>query len=172
MRRSGVSSVRSVVLVAFALSVAGCGTRYGFSGGGLPPHVRTIAVVPFDNETSSPEVQRELLELLRRELRSRLGVREAAAERADALVRGVIRTYDADIPVGFSADRNQAVSARRKLQITLDVTIVDQSNGRTLLERKALRGEGEYPERGEPEGRRLALQRIVSDVIEGAQSQW
>lgn len=165
MRRFGVSSLLILLLAA-------CGTRYGFSGGGLPQHVRSVAVLPFDNETASPEVQRELLDLLRRELRSRLGVREAPPERADAIVRGVILTYDADIPVGFSADRNQPVSARRKLQITLDLTIVDQSNGRTLLERKAMRGEGEYPERGEAEGRRLALQRIVTEVVEGAQSQW
>lgn len=165
MRRFGVFSLLVLLLAA-------CGTRYGFSGGGLPQHVRTIAVLPFDNETASPEVQRELLDLLRRELRSRLGVRDAPPERADAIVRGVIKTYDADIPVGFSADRNQPVSARRKLQITLDLTIVDQSNGRTLLERRGMRGEGEYPERGEVEGRRLALQRIVTDVVEGAQSQW
>ena len=149
-----------------------CGFPYGFSGGGLPQHVRSVAVVPFENETASPEVQRELHELLRRELRGRLGVREAAQDRADAVVQGVIRSYDADIPVGFSADRAQAVSARRKLQITVDISVVDQTNGRTLLERKGLKGEGEYPERGEAEGRRLALQRIVTDVIEGAQSQW
>ena len=165
MRRSGVSSL-------LILALSACGFPYGFSGGGLPQHVRSVAVVPFDNETASPEVQRELHELLRRELRSRLGVREAAQDRADAVVQGVIRSYDADIPVGFSADRSQAVSARRTLQITVDISVVDQTNGRTLLERKGLQGEGEYPERGEVEGRRLALQRIVTDVIEGAQSQW
>ena len=166
MRRSGASSALSLLLLLLSACL------YGFSGGGLPSHIHSVAVMPFDNETSSPEVQRELLELLRREMRNRLGVREAPQERADAVVRGVIRTYDADIPVSFSADRAQTTSARRKLQITLDITVVDQTSGRTLLERKGLRGEGEYPERGEVEGRRLALQRIVTDVIEGAQSQW
>ena len=152
--------------------LAACGIRYGFTGGGFPPHVKSIAVLPFDNETASPEVQRELHELLRKELRSRLGVREATQERAHAVVRGTIRTYDADIPVGFSADPAQATSARRKLQITVDITVLDQTNGRTLLERKGASGEGEYPERGEADGRRLALQRIVTTVIEGVQSQW
>lgn len=165
MRRFGISSLLLLALTA-------CGFPYGFSGGGLPPHVHSVAVLPFDNETSSPEVQRELHEMLRKEIRGRLGVREVSADRADALVRGIIRTYDVDIPVGFSADRAQAVSARRKLQISVDITIVDQTNGRTLLDRKGLRGEGEYPERGEAEGRRLAIERIVTDVIEGAQSQW
>jgi hypothetical protein len=92
--------------------------------------------------------------------------------RADAIVRGTITRYDSDVPIAYSANRNQATSARRKLQIAVDVEIVDQTNGKTLWERKGLSAEGEYAERAEPEGRRQALERIVNDVIDGAQSQW
>jgi len=167
MRRFGVLSLAALVNVA-----AACGVRYGFAGGGLPSHIRTMAVLPFENETTSPDLQRELFELLRQELRGRLGLREGPQANADALVRGAIKTYDVDIPVGFSADPQQAVTARRKLQITVDIQILDQSNGRVLWERRGLRAEGEYAERAEAEGRRAALQRIVNDVVEGAQSQW
>jgi len=52
------------------------------------------------------------------------------------------------------------------------VEIVDQTNGKTLWQRKGLSAEGEYAERNEPDGRRQALERIVNDVIDGAQSQW
>ena len=169
MRRSGIRSLALAVVVA---SVGACGVRYGFAGGGLPAHIRTMAVLPFENETPAPDLQRELFELLRRELRSRLGVREGAAATADALVRGTIRTYDVDIPVGFSANSEQAVTARRKLQITIDIEIVDQSNGRVLWQRRGLRAEGEYGEQAEAAGRRDALLKIVSDIVEGAQSQW
>src|SRR5918998_1021354 len=127
MRRFGTLSLTIALVLASA-----CGVRYGFAGGGLPAHIRTMAVPPFENETSSPELQRELFELLRRDLRGRLGVREGAEATADALVRGTIKTYDVDIPVGFSADPPQAVSARRKLQVTVDIEIVDQSNNRVL----------------------------------------
>jgi hypothetical protein len=154
------------------LALGGCGIRYGFTGGGLPSHVRSMAVLPFDNETTSSEIQRELFEQLRRELRGRLGVRDAAAERADAIVRGVITGYDTDVPVSFSADPNQAVSARRKLIVTIDISIVDQSNGKVLWERKGLRAEGEYAERAEAAGRKQALDRIITDIVDGAQSQW
>jgi hypothetical protein len=155
-----------------AVALASACVRYGFAGGGLPAHIRTMAVLPFENETASPELQRELFELLRRELRARLGVREGAEATADAIVRGTIRTYDVDIPVGFSADPEQAITARRKLQITVDIEIVDQTNNRVLWERRGLRAEGEYAERSEADGRRAALDKIVSDVVEGAQSQW
>ena len=40
---------------------------------------------------------------MRRELQRRLGVRDAPQDRADALVRGSISGYDADVPVAFSA---------------------------------------------------------------------
>lgn len=158
--------------VACALVLAGCGVRYGFSEGAFPAHVRTMAILPFENQTATPELQSELFESMRKELQRRLGVRDAAQERADALVRGTIVSYDVDVPVAISADPRQAVSARRRLQITIDVEIVDQTTGKMLWQRKGLRAEGEYAERAEPEGRRQAIARIVSDIVEGAQSQW
>jgi hypothetical protein len=149
-----------------------CGVSYGFSEGAFPAHVRTMAVLPFDNQTAAAELQGELFESMRKELQRRLGVRDATQERADALVRGTIVAYDVDVPIAFSADPRQSVSARRRLQITVDVEILDQTTGKVLWQRKALRAEGEYAERAEPEGRKLAIQKIVSDIVEGAQSQW
>ena len=157
---------------AAALVVSACGVSYGFSEGAFPAHIRTMAVVPFENETTSAEIQNELFEQMRERLKQRLGVRDEPQERADALVRGSILTYDADVPVAFSADPRQSVSARRRLQITVDVEIVDQTTGKTLWTRKALRAEGEYAERAEAEGRRQAIEKLVNDIIEGAQSQW
>jgi Lipopolysaccharide-assembly len=166
MRRSGILS--SLLVVA----LAGCGVHYGFVGGGLPAHIRTMAVLPFDNQTASPDLQRELFETMRRGLQQKLGVRDASQDKADAIVRGVIQTYDVDVPVAFSADPNQTPSARRMLQLVIDVEIVDQSTGKVLFERKGLREQGEYAEGAEPVGRRQAIDRLVNDIIEGAQSQW
>lgn len=131
-----------------------------------------MAVLPFENETPSPELQNEILENMRQRLQQRLGVRAAPQERADALVRGTIVSYDVDVPVAFSADPRQAVSARRRLQITVDVEILDQTTGKVLWQKKALRAEGEYAERAEAEGRKQAIEKLVNDIIEGAQSQW
>jgi hypothetical protein len=167
IRRSGAFS-----LFVLLLAAGGCVTKYGFAGGGLPSHVRTMAIQPFDNETPTPEIQRELLDVMRRDLQGRLGVRDAPESRSDAVVKGVIRTYDADVPVAYSANPAQAVTARRRLRIALDVQIVDQTTNRTIWERQSLSAEGEYAERDEAGGRREALKRIVNDIVEGAQSQW
>jgi hypothetical protein len=166
IRVSGLFRSLSLLVVA-----ASCGV-YGFTEGAFPAHVRTMAVIPFENQTATPELQNELFESMRRELQKRLGVRDAPENRADALVRGTIISYDIDIPVAVSADPRQAVSARRRLQVTVDVEILDQTTGKTLWQRRALRAEGEYAERAEAEGRREAIHRIVNDIVNGAQSQW
>ncbi len=162
MRRFGVLSV--LVLTGCLYSLSG--------GGGLPRHIRTVAVLPFENETANPEVASELHLVLRKSLGDRLGLREAPEARATAIVTGTIRKYEPDVPVGFSADPALATTARRRVQVVIDVKIVDQTTGKTLFERAGLQAEGEYAERAEPAGRKQALERIVNDIIEGAQSQW
>jgi hypothetical protein len=162
MLRSGFVSV--------VLALTGC--FYGFTGGGLPSHVHTIAIIPFTNLTTNAEIQRELADSLRSQLHDRLGLRDAAEAKADAIVRGTIQRYETDIPVSYSATNKQTPSARRQLQVTVDIEVVDQVNGKTLWQRKGLSAEGEYEERGEAVGRRLAIARIINDIIQGAQSQW
>ena len=71
-----------------------------------------------------------------------------------------------------SADRTRALSTERKLQVTVDVEIVDQTTGRTIWTRKGMLAEGTYAERAEADGRREALTKVVNDIIAGAQSQW
>ena len=164
MRRFGVS------LGFLALTATGC--IYGFAGGGLPSHIKTVAILPFENETAASGLQRELHERMRREIEGRLGLRPAAESRSDAVVRGRILRYDVDIPVGYSADRRQVSTARRRLQIAVDVEIVDQKRGRTLWSRNGLTADGEYNERDEATGRREAVEKLVNDIIAGAQSQW
>jgi hypothetical protein len=167
MRRSGLSSF----LVAVILVAAGC-WPYGFAGGGLPSNIHTVAVLPFENETPQAELQREVWEALRGEMKSRLGLRDAPEARADAVVRGTLLRYDTGIPIAISANRGQVTSARRKLQIVCDIEIVDQKTGKMLWQRKGITAEGEYEEPNEGNGRRDALRKLVTDVVEGAQSQW
>ena len=170
--RSGI--VRHLLLGAvLALCLGACRfSPYKFAGGGFPSRIRTVAILPFENDTPVPELQRELFEAMRRQIQSRLNLREASEAKADALVRGSIVKYEIDVPIGYSSDPRQATSARRQLQIVVDVTILDQTSGKSLWERKGLTAKGEYAERDEAGGRRQAIEHVINDVIEGAQSQW
>jgi hypothetical protein len=173
-RRAAIHALAAfAALVAAAPGATGCRlSPYKFAGGGLPRNVRTIAILPFENQTAVPDLQREVFETMRTTLQRRLNLRDASESRADAIVRGSIVRYDADVPIAFSADPRAANQARRQLQLVVDVTIIDQASGRTLWERKGLSAKGEYAERNEVAGRRQAIEQLVSDVVEGAQSQW
>ena len=162
--------VRALFPALVALAVSGC--AYGFSGGGLQTHVRTVAELPFSNETASPEITREFTDAMREGLEKRLGLRDASEEKASAIVRGTITKYEIDVPVAYSANPQQASASRRRLQIVVDIEIYDQVLGKTLWQKKGIIGEGEYAERSEVDGRKQAIGRIVIEVIEGAQSQW
>jgi hypothetical protein len=167
MRRFGVliASISAPLL----LSASGC--LYSFAGGGLPSYVRTMAIGTFDNQTPSPDVPKELYDEMRKELQRRLGVRDAPRERADALVRGTITAYEPDVPVSFSADPREALTSRRRLQLTVEIEIVD-SNGRVLFQNKSMREEADYAERAEAEGRKVAITKLVQKIVEGVQSNW
>ena len=147
------------------------GCHYGFAGGGLPPNVKTMAVIPFDNDTPSADLQRELNELLSTQMLSRLGLRPAAEARADAVVHGRITRFDSGIPVAYSSQPN-VTSATRELRITVDVEILDQTSGRVIWQRRGLIGSATYSQNDETAARKDAETKIVNDVIAGAQSQW
>jgi TolB-like protein len=152
--------------------MAACGVHYGMAGGGLPANVRTMAILPFDNQTSSPDLTKELYDRMHDELQHKLGVRDASQDRADAIARGTITQYDVDVPVAYSADPRQSVSARRRLQITIQVQIVDQSSGQVLYAGKDLREEADYAEGAEAAGREQAVEKLVQRIIEGVQANW
>ncbi|MEP6509774.1 MAG: LPS assembly lipoprotein LptE [Gemmatimonadales bacterium] len=153
------------------MTLASC-MPYGFAGGGLPSRIRTVAVIPFENLTSAPQLQQELTLALRSDLKDKLGLREAAESHANAIVRGTIQRYETDIPIGFSATNKDQTSARRQLQISVDIEMIDQSSGKSLWQRKGLIADGQYEERGEAAGRKQAIQKVVNELIQGAQSQW
>jgi hypothetical protein len=159
----------AVGAVLCVVALGGC--RYGFLGGGLPSDIKTAAVLPFENETISAELPLELAEALREGLERRLGLRASTEEKADMVVQGKIRRYEADVAVAVSADR-QNTTARRKLTIGIDIQLVSQRTGVVLWQKTGLVADGDYAERAEADGRKLAIERIVADVIEGAQSQW
>lgn len=173
MRQSGISDgLRRLhrLLPALLLVLSGC--LYSFRGGGLPGHIRTIAVVPFENQTPVADLQRELSDSLRARLTNRLGLRSASETRANAIVRGVIRRYEADIPVGLQANTRAVTNVQRQLEMVVDIDVVDQVTGKSLWSRKGFVVDGQYQETQEPAGRAKALDKLVQAIVDGVQSQW
>jgi hypothetical protein len=142
----------------------------------LPPNIRTVAVLPFDNLTPEPILTQEITQAVREAVEKRLGLRQAGEDQADALVTGIVRRYDPDLPLTFTGTTqttgNQVEVTRRMVQISIDVKIMDQKANKVLWERQGLTVQGEYDPNQEAQGRRKALDKLITDIVEGAQSQW
>jgi hypothetical protein len=166
-----------LLLSASTLIAAGC--LYKFSGGGLPANIRTVAVLPFENLTPEPVLTQEVTSAVREAVQSRLGLRQAGEAQADAVVRGSIQQYNPDLPVTFTGtptpgQQSRVEVTRRMVQISVTVRIVNQREGKTLWERSGLLVQGEYEPGRESEavGRRKALEKLINEIVDGAQSQW
>jgi hypothetical protein len=136
------------------------------------PDVKTVAIIPFENDTPEPALTQEVNDAVREALAGRLGLRLAGEATADALVRGRVVRYEPDLPVAFQPGQGQVTVTRRKVQLTVDVEIVNQREGKTVWKRQGLAVDGEYDPPQEAQGRKLALQKLVNDIVDGAQSQW
>ena len=159
------------VVTLSTLALGGC--LYGFAGGGLPPSIKTVAVLPFDNQTPEPTLTQEISRAVREAVEQRLGLRQSAEPQADAVVRGSITRYEPDLPVVYGADEDRTVNVtRRQVQITVTVEILDQKQGKPLWQRSGLVVKGDYDSGQEAEGRRKALDDLVVNIVEGAKSQW
>ena len=89
-------------------------------------------------------------------------------------MRGTIVRYEPDLPVQYTGnDQDRTVNVTRRLvQITVSVEIMDQKSNKPLWQRSGLVLEGEYDPGQELEGRNTALDKLVTNIVEGAQSQW
>ena len=159
-----------------ALGSGGCFV-YHFSGGGLPSNIRTVAVLPFENLTPEPTLTQEVTRAVREAVENRLGLRQAGEEQADAIVRGTVQRYNPDVPLTFTGspiagENNRVEVTRRMVQISVDVRILNQREGKVLWERLGILVQGEYEPGREADGRRKALDKLINDIVEGAQSQW
>ena len=152
------------------IAASGC---YGFAGGGLPPSIKTVAVLPFDNQTPEPTLTQEISRAVREAVERRLGLRQSAENQADAVVRGSITRYEPDLPVAYTGgDSSNVTVTRRQVQITVSVEILDQKGGKPLWQRNGLVVRGDYQTGQEAQGRQRALDDLVVNIVEGAQSQW
>jgi hypothetical protein len=155
--------------------VPGWACNYSFRGGSFPEHIRTIAVVPFENETTRLELTQELHDVLLRNLPRALGVRSGGEDVADAVVRGTINSYDIAAPnYRPTAGGERAEVLQRQVVISVRVEIVDLVENVILWEDQAVRAEGEYLVASENEdvGKEIALELLVQRIVDGAQSNW
>lgn len=166
----------STLGLALSIMILTGGCNYSFRAGtGFPSHVRTIAVVPFENETARFELTQEVHEALLRQLPRALGLNQAGEEVADAIVTGVIRNYDLTSPLYRQGSQAETVEVlQREVVLSVSVQILDRAQNAILWEGPSIRALGQYLEASESEdvGRVEAIELLVQEIVDGAQSNW
>lgn len=167
---------RAVLLAPLTATLLLSGCMYSFRAGSFPPaHIRTIAVVPFENETARFELSGELYDQLFRNLPSALGIRTAGEDVADAVVRGTIIRYEVVAPNYRAGAEGQAAEVlQRQVTLTVRVEIVDLVENVILWEERNVSAQGQFLEASENEdvGRAEAIELLVQKIVDGAQSNW
>ena len=163
-------------LAALAILLVTLGAcNYGFEGGGFPAHIRTIYIEPFENETAQFDIDQRLFTRLLEQLPGELGVRPAGREAADAILRGAVLRYD-DVAQNYRAgDPGQVVDVlSHEVQIGIRVQLVDIRDNVIRWESNALTGRGNYRPDNQDDlvGQLEAIDNIIEQIIDGAQSQW
>ncbi len=173
MRRSSAGSLRSLIASVSALATIGCGVYTFTGGGGLPGHIDSIAILPFENQTTQFTLTQELTQALQDDVPGRLGLDFADEATADAVLRGTITRYD-ERAVNFQADPGGPQIFQRRVDITVSVELYDRREDRVIWQSSTLSASGEYlpDSQSEEAGRQLAIENLVQRIIDGAQSQW
>lgn len=164
--------IRLALAASLVLAASGC--FYGFTGGGLPPHIDTIAVLPFENRTTQPVLSTDIQLALQNSLPRNLGVRLASEALADAVVRGKITSYEETAP-GIRPDAGgRPEVVQRQVRLTVEAEIYDLRQDKPLWQAGTLSVTANYqPDSELPSaGQARAIKDLVQKVIDGAQSQW
>jgi hypothetical protein len=107
-------------------------------------------------------------------VRGRLGVQISSQDNADAEIRAELVRYD-DVASNFSGLEDVGAQVfQRRVTISARVEIVDLTRNAIVWSGTGVSGTGEYAPDSETEeiGRNLALENLIQQIIDGAQSQW
>ncbi|MCS6988188.1 MAG: LPS assembly lipoprotein LptE [Chloroherpetonaceae bacterium] len=164
-----VCGLRHVFVVALFFA-SGC---YSFSGNALPPHVKTIAIPIFGDESRSgiPLLRENLTKVTTEKIQAQTPlIIEQNRAVAHSVIEAVIASVT-DAPSVVSGSNERAT--RNRITITIQATYRDLVKGKKLFQ-KTLSGFEDY-EVGSLQGRNAAIQAasaqltdlLVNEVLSG-----
>lgn len=163
-----------------AAALAGCtlvlsGCLYSFSGGGgLPSHVETVYVPPVENETTRFALTDRVTQGLLDAVRGRLGAQVAGEQGADAVIEVTLNGFT-DEAMSFEGREGEGAEVfQRRVTISASAEIYDRVNDRPIWTTSGLRATGEYAPEEESQDAAidLAIENLIQNIVDGAQSQW
>lgn len=128
-------------LLALLLAGSGCGYRLAGQNTFLPPRIHVVAILPFENRTTRPEIEQRVTEAVSREFSKRRQYRVVTAkEGADATLAGAITGFRTN-PVQFNVEGR---ATRVETDVTIEATLRDQASDEVLWSQAGLLFRSQY----------------------------
>lgn len=118
----------ALLAAASALVLPSCGYRLAGTGTFLGANIKKIAVAPFENKSTRPEIEIRTTEEVARELASRGGFKVVDKASADAYLEGAVTDFRTT-PVQFN---DQGRATRLETTVVLRASLRDLSSGAIL----------------------------------------
>lgn len=154
----------TVIFAAFILTIAGCGYHLAGTGSSLPPDVKRIVIPQFSNKTLRPDIENQFTNALLDEFVKGKKVAVVGEGEADAVVRGVITSFEAT-PISY---KSGDVIQEYRVTVRLEVSLIKKADESVIWKDKNVTYFTEYnndPDVAVSEANRdAAIRKIAADV--------
>jgi TolB-like protein len=151
-----------VSIIIFWIAIAACG--YHFAGGenNLPPEIRSIAILVFENRSLEPRIENDFTNDLIFEFTRSKQLAIAEKKDADAILTGIIT----EIGTETIAHTAKVASAEQRVYVRLNVQLRRSDNGEILWSDRSFYEKEEYmvaAEKAKTEANKRAAIKLISE---------
>ena len=158
------------LLIGLALILHTCGP-YSLSGSSVPPHIKTVAIPLFEDQTSEFQIKEKLTDAVIEEITRDNTLKIATEAQADAIVYGKIVSISDQ---ASTYDENEQVETYR-VYISINVEVKDIKQAKTMW-KEPIRQWGEYSIDPTTDARQagieVAIKKIAEDILNKTVSGW
>ncbi|MBI3194133.1 MAG: LptE family protein [Ignavibacteriae bacterium] len=160
----------SVVSLIFVVSFVGC---YSFTGASVPPHLKTIAIPLFDDQSGSgePNLREQLTNKLQESFIRDNNFKLADKRTADALLEGTITSMPNEPAVLTKGEQ----VTKNRLTVNVRVAYRDQKMKKQMWEKQFSRY-ADYDISGGPSAKQAAIttaiEQLTEDILLDTVSGW
>ncbi len=157
-----------ILIVIIFLLIAGCG-YYSFSGSSLPPHLKTVAIPVFDDNTAEFGVRESITEQLIEEFTKDNSLKISDSRNSDSIIEGTI-TNIRDQAGAYGTDESvQDI----KVYVTVDVKFRDLKKRKIIWEERLTQWGTYIPsQENREDGITAAIDKLVDDIFNKSIAGW
>ncbi len=161
-------------MVAGLGALAGC--AYTASPALLPPHLKSVAIPVFENQTGEYTLEQDVTDAVVRRFVSDNHLRIVDSRTADCIVQGTLRSYRNAV-FGISTTD---VAQEYRVTIVVSVTFKDQVKNREIWHDEDIVKTANYyvqnvpgqPAKTELDGRKEAIEKIADEILSRSIESW